>query len=143
MLELFNLKKLKQINLADFSQGMIFNQEVDYQAKAAEFQALNNLTLEKVKDLSLNIEMLKSAISKHEKKVQKTQSTKKRVRRTKKELVLKFKVRIFIHFFFNKNPFWICFDQFLVPISRMFQRLCLRRKSPSSHQKQAQWWQEV
>lgn len=68
MLELFNLKKLKLADVGGFSKGLVFDQEVNYECEMSNIQTLNQMTLEKVKDMSLNIQMLKSAISAHEMK---------------------------------------------------------------------------
>jgi hypothetical protein len=92
MMELFNLKKLKQMDVSGFSKELIFNQTVDYRSKVVDINFMNQLTLDKIKEMSMNIQLLKGALKTKEDQVSKTQKSKKRVRRTKKELKLNFKV---------------------------------------------------
>ena len=101
MLELFNLKKLKQMDIGSFSNNLVYDPSINYEAKASHFDALNAMTLDKVKDMSFKIELLKSSIKSLEKRHSHSRcKSKKRVRRTKKELKLTFKVNFHqFHFF--------------------------------------------
>lgn len=66
LLELYNLKKLNAIEMNEFSTGLIFDSQADYSSMVSELESLNKMTLDKVKDLSLNIHLLKQKLDQFE-----------------------------------------------------------------------------
>ena len=130
LLELAHLKQSEHMSIGMVNKELIFDENRDYQRVLEQIKSHNQIELEKIKNLSLSIELMKS---KMEKVDSMTQEIKSRQRKTKNELELKFKVS-------PKSPFFLTS---LVSLPWLLPLLCLRRESPSPHQEETQWREKI